>query len=359
MPHRPFPRPKVPRVGRPSGKFTQHRRLDYLRETLEAHSAGLTLDELASMLRVTTRSVRRYLKELALITELESNEVRPGAAHIWRIKPSERGRAVVLRRTQAYALLALRRVFDVLRGSVLYDEIDVAFRQIDAVAQRPAVRLSVLGDVAPDVHLGERFAFVPPSSRGYAGRSEDIDEIFQAMAQLVVLRFRYRGEGATDPRGTSVVAHPYALILHAGTMSCLGRDVERCVVRAFSFDRMSELEASATDHFELPADFDVKDWLQGDFGIARAARQVRLIVEFEPRAADSVRARRVHPSQKLALASDGRVRVSLVLPETPEVLAQARAWVLGYGSAARVVEPREFLDEVARELRRALGRYTS
>jgi predicted DNA-binding transcriptional regulator YafY len=249
-------------------------------------------------------------------------------------------------------------VFDVLRGSVLYDEIDVAFRQIDAVAHRPAVRLSVLGDVAPDAHLGERFAFVPPLSRGYASRSEDVDAIFQAVAERVVLRFRYRGETSTDPHEFRVTAHPYALILHAGTMTCVGRDVDRCVVRAFSFDQMGELEASDADHFELPADFDMKDWFQGDFGIARAPRSVRLIVEFEPRAANSVRSRRVHPSQKLAVAADGRVRVSLVVPETADVLAHARAWVLSYGAAARVVEPREFLDEVARDLRRALGRYT-
>jgi predicted DNA-binding transcriptional regulator YafY len=303
--------------------------------------------------------VRRYLKELALVTELESNGVRPGAAHTWRIKPSERGRAVTLRRTQAYALLGVRRVFDVLKGSVLYDEIDVAFRQIDSVAQRPAVRLSVLGDVAPDVHLGERFTFVPPLARGYAGRSEDVDEAFQAVAELVALRFRYRGEEDAEPRGRRIAAHPYALVLHGGTMTCIGRDVDRCAVRAFSFDRMSELEAVGTEHFELPADFNMNDWFQGDFGVARAPRHVRLIVEFEPRVADAVRSRRVHPSQKLAVAADGRVRVSVTVPEAPEVLAHARAWVLGFGSAARVVEPREFLDEVARELRRALGRYTS
>jgi len=112
---RPIPRPKGPRVGRPLGKFTQHRRLDFLREKLETHAAGLTLEELATILRVTTRSVRRYLHELGLITELESIPGRPGAAHVWRIKPSERGRNVALRRTQAYALLAARRVFDVLR----------------------------------------------------------------------------------------------------------------------------------------------------------------------------------------------------------------------------------------------------
>src|SRR6516165_3579594 len=134
MPLPPIPRPKNLRVGRPTGKFTQHRRIDHLRSHLETHAAGLTLEQLAGLLRMTTRSVRRYLRELALVTELESVELRPGGAHLWRIKPSERGRAVPLRRTQAYALLAARRVYDVLRGSALFDEIDVALRLVEQVA---------------------------------------------------------------------------------------------------------------------------------------------------------------------------------------------------------------------------------
>src|SRR6516164_2520860 len=131
MPLPPIPRPKSPRLGRPAGKFTQHRRIDHMRAQLEAHAAGLTLEQLAGLLRMTTRSVRRYLRELALVTELESVEVRPGGAHLWRIKPSERGRNVPLRRMQAYALLATRRVFEVLKGSALYDEIDLALRQVE------------------------------------------------------------------------------------------------------------------------------------------------------------------------------------------------------------------------------------
>jgi predicted DNA-binding transcriptional regulator YafY len=97
----------------------------------------------------------------------------------------------------------------------------------------------------------------------------------------------------------------------------------------------------------------MNDWLHGDFGVAYSSRHVRLMVEFDARAADSVRSRRVHPSQKVAMAPDGRVRVSLTLPETPEVLDRARSWVLGFGAAARVVEPKELADEIAREHRRA------
>ncbi len=359
---RPIPRPKVPRVGRPTGKFTQHRRLDVLKEKLEAHAGGLSLEELAAMLRITTRSVRRYLRELALVTELESVEVRRGGAHLWRIKPSERGRTVALRRTQAYALLASRRVFDPIRGSALFDEIDVALRQVEQVAHRPAVRTAVRGEAANDARLEERFAYVPPSPRTYANRGEDVDELFQAVAELRCLRFRYR-EGAAEPskdgreRGARITAHPYALVLHGGAIACVAQDVDRAVARTFLFDRMSDLEASTGERFELPADFEIADWLQGDFGVGRAPRTVKVLVEFELRAAEGVRSRRVHPSQKLAVAADGRVRASLSLPESAEVLERARSWLLGFGAAVRVIEPRELAEDIAEELRRAADRY--
>jgi predicted DNA-binding transcriptional regulator YafY len=359
MPLRPIPRPKVVRVGRPNGKFTQHRRLDFLREKLEAHSHGLTLEEIAGMLRVSTRSVRRYLRELALVTELDSVPEAHGTFR-WRVKPSERGRTVALRRTQAYGLLATRRVFEVLKGSALYDEIDVALRQIEQVAQRPAVRTAVKGDAPSEVHLEERFAYVPPVLQHYGNRSDDVDELFQAVAELRILRFRYRDPGAdgtADARPSRVTAHPYALVLHGGAIVCVGKDADTGVARPFAFDAMSELSASDEERFDLPADFDLGPWLHGEFGVARAGRTVKLLVEFDPRAADQVRARRVHPTQKVAVAADGRVRVSLSVPEAREVLAQVQRWLLGFGSAAHVLEPPEMAEAIARELERTLARY--
>jgi predicted DNA-binding transcriptional regulator YafY len=354
---RPIPRPKVPRVGRPTGRFTQHRRIDLLREKLEAHTTGLTLDELASMLRITTRSVRRYLRELSLVTELESIAVRPGGAHVWRIKPSERGRAVVLRRTQAYALLAARRVFEVLKGSALFDEIDLALREIEQLARRPTSRASPL-EPSVDARLEDRFAYVPPSAHAYASRTEDVDEVFRAVAELRVLRFRFR-DGADDrrERATRVTAHPYALVLQGGAIACVARDAERRALRVYPLHRMSDVEASEAERFDLPADFALRECLHGDFGVAATGRTLKLLVEFEPRVADGVRARRVHPSQKLAVAPDGRVRASMQVPESPEVLDRVRSWVLAFGAAARVLEPRELADEIALELQRAAERY--
>jgi predicted DNA-binding transcriptional regulator YafY len=375
MPLRPIPRHKAQNAGRSPGKFTQSRRLDLLREKLETHTGGFTLDDLAMMLKVSTRSVRRYLNELELVTELEGIEIAPGAEKLWRIKPSERGRAVTLRRAQAYGLLAARRVFDVLKGSALFDEIDLALRQVEQVAHRPATRPGVRGDVTPDAtRLEDRFAYVPAVPRAYANRAEDVDAAFQAVADMTVLRFRYRepaGDGsnvsnvshashashATSGRGARVTTHPYALVLHEGAITCIARDVEHRTTRAFLFDRMSELLTHEQERFELPDDFALDEWLHGDFGVARAPKSLKVMVEFDARVADAVRARKVHPSQRLASAPDGRLRASLAVPASPDVVARVRAWVLGFGSAAHVLEPKELADEVALELRRAASRY--
>jgi predicted DNA-binding transcriptional regulator YafY len=361
VPLRPIPRHKAPSAGRSPGKFTQSRRLDLLREQLETHAGGFTLEDLAAMLKVSTRSVRRYLSELELVTELEGIEIAPGAEKLWRIKPSERGRAVTLRRAQAYGLLAARRVFEVLKGSALFDEIDLALRQVEQVAHRPATRPGARGDVAPDAtRLEDRFAYVPAVPRAYANRAEDVDAAFQAVADMTVLRFRYRErerEPGDSARGARVTTHPYALVLHGGAITCIARDVERAVTRAFLFDRMSELLTNEQQRFELPADFSLDEWLHGDFGVGRAPKSLKVMVEFDARVADAVRARKVHPSQRLASAPDGRLRASLAIPASDEVVARVRAWVLGFGSAAHLLEPKELADEVALELRRAASRY--
>jgi predicted DNA-binding transcriptional regulator YafY len=319
------------------------------------------------MLRITTRSVRRYLRELGLVTEIESIPVRPGAAHVWRIKPSERGRAVSLRRTQAYALLAARSAFDVLKGSALFDEIDVLHREVRQVAQRPAVRPGVRGEAPIDGRLEERFAFVPPVARTYANRAEDVDELFRAVADLRVMRFRYREESepftagsiGRDAKGTRFVVHPYALVIHSGSLACVAHHPAGSGARVFAFERMSDVEASESERYELPDEFTIADWLQGDFGVARAPGTLKLLIEFDARVADAVRARRVHPSQKLAVAQDGRVRASLAVPDCAEVMDRVRAWLLAFGAAARVFEPRELADEMARELRQAAARYAT
>jgi len=341
-------KPRQSRVGRPQGRFTQHKRLERLREVLEGHPAGLGLNDIASALRVTTRSARRYLEYFVLDKEnkeIESVPTTPGAPRVWRIKPSERGRALTLRRTQAYGLLAVRKVFDLMRGSALYDELDVVSRQLLQLAQRPTK-----GEIASDTGLEDRLLYVPEIQRSYTQKGAELDDVFRAVADLRVLTFLH------GPRGTApqrVTLHPYAMILHRGGVYCVGKDVAKKEVTTFLLDRMSETQASEAERFSLPEGFDVGEFLQGELGIGRPQVTRRVLIEFEPVVAEEVRARRVHPSQKIAAAADGRVRLSLTVGD----LDRVATWVLGFGGSARVIEPPELRAAVIKEMKRALDRY--
>jgi predicted DNA-binding transcriptional regulator YafY len=334
---------KAPKRGRPPGGFTQHNRLVAMQTVLENHPEGLPLADLAGALRVSKRSVRRYLRELAKSTKLEPVETRPGGAFAWRIKPTERGRAVMLRRTQAYGLLAVRRVFDVMRGSALYDELDVVQRQLLQLAHRP----THLGasDVASDTRLETRLVYSPDVARSYTQKGAELDDLFRAVADLRVVSFR---DGQTRIR-----LHPYALILYQGAIYVVGRDTRTGDVEPYLLDRVQDTEVSDSERFVLPNDFDAEEFIHGAFGVSPPAPRVRVLIEFDPTVAERVRAQRVHPSQRIATSPDGRVRLSLQVP----LFDSLKAWVLGFGAAARVIEPRELRDAVVESLRGALDAY--
>lgn len=354
---RPLGRAKGPVLGRPAGRFTQHRKLSKLRELLEKHPQGLTIPEISTALRLTTRSVRRYLNYLRGTDASDALEGIPHGARgtlRWRMNPRDRGRAMNLRRTQAYGLLAVRRAFDALRGSALFEELEVVTAQILQLARRP-IRAGGGADIASDTRMEERFLHIPEAPRTAPLKGAELDDLFRAVADLRVLTFRYLPARATgvprDERGTRVTVHPYAMVLYRGGVHCIGRDVKTGQTDAYALSRMRESEPSESARFELPEDFQVEDFVHGPFGLGRAKHEI--VIEFSPQAAGELRSQKLHPKQRLATAPDGRLRLSLSVPS----LTEATVWVLGFGAGARVIEPPELKDAVLRELKGAMLRY--
>jgi predicted DNA-binding transcriptional regulator YafY len=327
--------------GRPEGRFTQHRRIEGMVELLEGHGHGVTIEELAAALRLSTRSVRRYLVSLRDQLGLEPVPTVPGGPNRWRIKPSERGRAITLRRTQAYLLLAARKAFEPLRGSALFDELDLAHRELLQVAERP-LRAAHTVDIQSNARLEERVVVVPYPARSYTDSGGDLDEIFRAAAELRVVAFR-------SETGERVRICPYVIAIHGGAVDCIGLDVDRREVRVFPLDGIREAEVQA-DRFELPPDLDPERLVLGAFGPVTSGDGRRAVVEFDPSVAVEVKSRRHHPDQRIATSRDGRIRVALPVGNRAALVR----WVLSFGSSARVIEPEDVRQLVREELTEAL-----
>jgi predicted DNA-binding transcriptional regulator YafY len=337
----------VPR-GRPGGRFTQHRRLDRLRSLLERHPKGLSLYELADVLEVTPRTVRRYMKEVERAYELDPVAEKGGGTLRWRIRSGEMPRKVELRRTQAYALLAARRLFEPMRGSTLFHEVDLAITKLLDLAQRPG-RGPNAG--LADVRLEDRFLYLPYAPKNYAEKTEELDDLFQAVSDLRPLSALYRSAGKREEERITI--HPYAMVLHRDSIYCVGFHVGRGEIRTFLLDRMRDTQCAPTERFELPGKFDVGEYFQGEFGIWKSSERHRVVVEFDAHAAEYVRMRKVHATQKLASMAGGGVRLTMTVGN----LNSVTSWILEWGPRARVVEPPELVERVRTELGKALGQY--
>ncbi len=338
--------PKSP--GRPPGRFTQHRRLETVTRLFEQAPRGLTLYELAQALDVTPRSMRRYVAEMKRDLDLQGTRERGGGAVRWRLGPAAQARKIELRRTQAYALLAARRVFEPMRGSTLYEEIGLATQRLLSVTRRPG-RGPNAG--VADARLEDRFLYLPYAPKDYSKKTDELDDLFQSVADLRPLACRYRA--TRDKSDERIVIHPYAMVLYKEGIYCVGLHTTTGEVRTFLLDRMSDTSLAMTERFELPADFHIEDYFEGQFGMFRGDTQTKVVVDFSPEVVELVRSRKVHATQKLSSLPDGGVRLTITVSDTTEI----GSWVLGWGGTARVVEPPKLVKSVTSQLQAALARY--
>ncbi len=304
----------------------------------------MTLKEVADTLHVTPRSARRYLEELGSAVEKVPTGTRTPR---WRLCASHRPRAIKLRPMQVYSLLAAQRVFDLLRGSALYDEIDLARRDLIGLTQAPR-RAS--GPQPIGTALEQRFVYVPHAPAEYPDQGEDIDIILHALVEQRAITCHLR---SLSGKHTRITIEPYALAIHQDALYLAGRQVNEDQVMVFALHALSDVQVVEGSRFEIPRSFSLEACLPQAFGVHQAVRKVRVVIDFDAHAAQSVRARRFSPTQRRSNLRGGGVRLTMAVGDLSEV---AR-WVLGFGDHARVIEPEALRDRVIRELRGALALY--
>jgi predicted DNA-binding transcriptional regulator YafY len=263
-----------------------------------------------------------------------------------------------MRRPQAYALLATRRMFDSLQGSALFDEIDMAVGKLRAFADRPG-RGPNAG--LSNARLEERFVYLPRLARDYSDKSEELDELFLAVSELRPLSLRYprtrrlREERGREEKGREerVTIHPYALVLYQEGVYCVGFVPARDEIRTFALDRMRDVQALSDERFDLPENFLVENHFEGEFGVAAPKQPTKVVIELDAAAARTMRDVKLHPSQKTSTTPGGGLRLTL---HVEDALALG-SYVLGLGSGAQVLEPEPLRELLRSELELMLASY--
>ncbi len=317
-----------------------------LREIERARTAGVTIDELAALCDVTTRTIRRDLQALEEAGfPLFDDKGRDDGKTRWLVNGQAfKGLSAGLTVSELCALYFSRTLLESLSGTPFRDEVESAFEKLSS-ALTPHMRQFL--DQLPRVIATK----ADPSRRKEDPKQQRlIARALEATLQLRQAAILYHSK--SSDRTKTYLVHPYRLAFAQGGLYLLAYVPEYGEVRTFAVERLQEislLEERFTPIEELPdAAF------PHSLGVHSGPPE-RVELEFQPAVADYVRSREWHASQVLRDDPAGGLLMTLDV-----CLDRAlQSWILSFGPFARVTAPPALAKEIAEQFEEARARYAS
>ncbi len=315
-----------------------------LREIERTRGAGVTIDELASLCAVTTRTIRRDLQALEEAGfPLFDDRSREDGRTRWAINGQAfRGVAAGLTLSELCALYFSRTLLEALSGTPFRDGVESAFDKLSS-ALAPHMRQFL--DQLPRVIASKP----DPMRKRDDPRQQRISaRLLEATLRLRQASLTYHSQ--SSDRTKVYLVHPYRLAHAQGGLYLLAYVPEYREVRTFALERMHEvslLEERFTPIQELP-----DEAFPHSLGVHSGPPE-RVDIEFEPAVAEYVSARAWHQSQRMEPMPDGGVRMTLDV-----CLDRAlQSWILSFGPFARVIAPERLARDIAEQIEKARSRY--
>ena len=213
-----------------------------------------------------------------------------------------------------------------------------------------------LGQILPDV-LAEQMQETVDTF-AHTPRDDSFTRVLRALTDALagrrIVEIEYQA-GVYDPsKGLRRVRiHPYAVepSAHTRALYLIGFDEERSDQRTFKVERIRSV--SLTPETFEPAEASAASRLRDAWDIIGDDELVHIIIRFGPEVAARVSETRWHPGQVLEPQPDG----SLVWGAQVSGMLEIRAWILGWGPDAEVLEPPELREWLAEQHKDAAAHY--
>ena len=318
-----------------------------LREIERARAAGVTIDDLATLCGVTTRTIRRDLQALEEAGfPLYDDRSHDDGRTRWNINGQAfKGLAAGLTLSELCALYFSRTLLESLSGTPFRDEVESAFEKLSSVLT-PHMRQFL--DQLPRV-LSTKAD--PMRSRAGGDSSHQPQIVARALEATLHLRqatITYHSR--SSDRTKDYLVHPYRLAYAQGALYLLAYVPEYGQVRTFAVERIQELsllEDRFTAIEQLP-----DEAFPHSLGVHSGSPE-RVEIEFQPAAAAYVTAREWHPSQQVRDTPGGGVLMTLDVCFDRAL----QSWILSFGPFARVVSPESLARQIAEQIHEAGAQY--
>lgn len=330
--------------GRRRGKYSQAVRVIKILDRLRGRRFGCRLSDLAEEFDISERQVRRdldVLTESGYALETVSIAGKSGIALMQAAPASLR-----LSVRERFTLLATRRVFDVLKHTPLYEDIQSIYEKI--VSSLPATQQADLES------FGDRFVFLPDhGTKIYRDKDDILDALLTGVIRRWKVKYRYRPHRGRTRDGKLA---PYALVLYKNGLYVIGKRDDADPAdkpHVYAAERFLDAEHIRGSGFDLPEDFQVDQFFAGAFGIHHGDESHHVMIDFSDKAKNLIKSRVWHDNQKISSADGNKIRLSFDVPD----LTQVVSWVLSWGPMAQVIGPDELKDKVREELEEAVKLY--
>ncbi|MGO9120692.1 MAG: helix-turn-helix transcriptional regulator [Desulfomonilaceae bacterium] len=308
---------------------------------IELRTKGITVIELANELEVPQRTVYRDLEAIQeagfpLYTD------REGKNSYWKILDTfKKDFPVPMTLTELMALHMSRDLLTVFKGTIFHESIESLFNKVKSALSPDTLRYLE--------NISGRLSVSIGPAKNFSNSKEVIKTLSEATAKRKRVEILYRAISAG--RDTRRKVDPYQVWVMNGGFYLIGLCHLRNSIRTFAMDRIKSFKI-LDESFHFPKNFNLEEYLQTAFHVMRGDPE-KITLRFSPGAAHVVRERIWHPTQEVRELEDGGVQVSLNVPINYEIVS----WILGFGSAAEVVQPASLRRRIAEELQRASMRY--
>jgi predicted DNA-binding transcriptional regulator YafY len=311
---------------------------------LEGRARGLTLAEAQQIAGdgVSDRTIRRDLDALGQAGFPIDTGKRDGKTAYSLNRDVFRGVAATgFSLSELCALHLSRTVLTAVAGGPFKDSLASAFDKLYE-ALPPSMWKFI--ESLPDALGAKEHASRP---RG-AASARAIDVVMNAILARRRIRMRYHSFSSQQVK--DYVVEPYRLAYAQGGLYLQAFVPDYSEMRTFAAQRIEQaiaLEESFNPIADAPSDV-FPDSLGAFSGTPET-----VVIEFSAAEAPYVREREWHASQVIEELPDGRIRLTLNVVIDWEL----QAWVMGFGPAARVIEPDAFARRIVESLEETRATY--
>ena len=170
--------------------------------------------------------------------------------------------------------------------------------------------------------------------------------VLEAMKTNHVLKITHQSFGKDEAKTFDV--EPYCVKMSA-------RDVDRDYLRLYALDRLEDVEMTE-DKFNLPKDFNAKEYFSEYFGIMLNDKVPvqRIVLRADEYHQHYMRTLPLHPSQKEIFSCDKYADFELHLRPTYDFYMR----LMSFGNMIKVMEPQSLRDELCKWLRKTMEVYS-